>query len=55
VKKRQESGETAAAISDYKGKVLGDLEPLVTPYLQLKDLITNPPRRACAVGNPLLR
>lgn len=37
VKKRQVNGETAAAMSDYKGKVLGDLEPLVTPYLQLKD------------------
>jgi hypothetical protein len=37
VKKRQDSGETAATISDYKGKVLGDLEPQVTPYLQLKD------------------
>ena len=36
-KKRQENGEVAAAISDYKGRVLGDLEPLVTPYLQLKD------------------
>jgi hypothetical protein len=37
VKKRQDSGDTAATISDYKGKVLGDLEPQVTPYLQLKD------------------
>jgi hypothetical protein len=37
VKKRQKNGEAAAAISDYKGKVLGELEPLVTPYLQIKD------------------
>ncbi len=37
VKKRQENGETAATLSDYKGEVLGDLEPLVIPYLQIKD------------------
>jgi hypothetical protein len=37
VKKRKERGDSAATISDHKGKVLGDLEPLVTPYLQLKD------------------
>jgi hypothetical protein len=36
-KKRQENGESTAAVSDYKGKVLSDLEPLVMPYLQLKD------------------